>query len=444
MVRHRASLSGDALFVAVPKLLAGAALVALNVWMATVLGPASYGIFAFCVSWMLLLDSTVGAAVDLGVVRMATAHSLASDSYAVTDTRAGVAVKAILVAVAIAAAAIGGERAGWRLFHEPGGRVLFLVTAAAAGGLLLVRSAQTHSQLVARFGRFGAIDLAHTALRAGLVGAVVVAGRATPAIVLACYAAASAATAAIALPRAMRGGASAAWLEKARCRDLVRFLRIAGSTFAVGAIVARLDLFALALAATPVQLGLYSAAFTLATIPELLGSYLAPAFTPRILPYSRDGRIRRLFRSTQAVLVAIAVVATAICWATADRLVPALLPASYAPTTALLKVLIIAGLAGFITFPLTLHFVMFAAPRTFVLMDGVTAPLVFGANVWAAGRYGALGVACVTASSRLVKAALIQIYAARLASGSVESERTMTGSGRIDAAVGRLRLSTEP
>jgi O-antigen/teichoic acid export membrane protein len=416
MVKARpgmAALPRAALLVGASKLLGGVTLVGLNVWIARTLPPAEYGMFAFGVSTILLLDGALGAAIDLAVLKSAAA-SAEPASY----ERGGLVLKALALGAAGVVAAIAGDAFGWLAFDAPGGRALFLLTVTAAGGLLLLRSAQTHCQLTAAFGRFGTFDVAHTSLRVALVCAVIGLGVASPIVVIACYAAAAVAAGAVAVARTIGAPSASALADTARLGELWRFVRMAGATFAVGAVVGRLDLLALAVAGTPHDLGVYSAALALATVPELLGTYLAPAFTPRAVAYRDDVRFEGMFKRTQGALIAVAACVLAAGWLFAGPLVSTALPESYAGSIPLLPVLLVAGLAAFVTFPLALNFVMCASPRTFLLMDGLTAPALLAAYLVAAKFSGAFGVACVTAASRAGKATYIQAVAARLAAGS--------------------------
>jgi hypothetical protein len=64
---------------------------------------------------------------------------------------------------------------------------------------------------------------------------------------------------------------------------------------------------------------------------------------------------------------------------------------------------------------LTLNFLMLTAPRVFLTVDLAAAPLMALGFLWAAPNYGAIGVAFVSMSFRLIKTAVIQTGAYRLA-----------------------------
>jgi O-antigen/teichoic acid export membrane protein len=187
---------------------------------------------------------------------------------------------------------------------------------------------------------------------------------------------------------------------------------IALATTAVGAIVARLDLLLIGAFGTAHDAGIFGAASTIALAPTWLGAYLAPVFSARILPYCRDQRLQPLFRTVQSGLVILAVVGVAFGAVAGPALIERLLPAAYAPAGAVVPVLLIAGAAGFVTFPLVLHTLLFLSPRTYLTIDLASLPILVPLYVVAARQSGAIGVAWVTAVAVLVKAAIAHTTAA--------------------------------
>jgi hypothetical protein len=143
-----------------------------------------------------------------------------------------------------------------------------------------------------------------------------------------------------------------------------------------------------------------------------LGAYLAPAFTARILPYCRERRMVAFFTRVQRVLVGLALVGTAVGALLSSFLVETLLPPSYAGAGNVVAILLVAGAAGFVTFPLVLHTLLFLSPRTYLTMDLVSVPILVPVYLIAARRFGAVGVAWVTAVSAVVKAGIAQTAAA--------------------------------
>jgi O-antigen/teichoic acid export membrane protein len=188
--------------------------------------------------------------------------------------------------------------------------------------------------------------------------------------------------------------------------------RLTLATTAVGAIVARLDLLIIGAFGTSTDAGIFGAASTIALVPTWLGAYLAPVFSARILPYCRDQRLEPLFRSVQSSLIVLAIAGVAVGAIAGPVLIERLLPGEYAAARDVVPVLLVAGAAGFVTFPLVLHTLLFLSPRTYLVIDIASLPILIPLYVIAARRSGAIGVAWVTAVSAFIKAAIAQVAAA--------------------------------
>jgi O-antigen/teichoic acid export membrane protein len=276
-----------------------------------------------------------------------------------------------------------------------------------------------------RFPLFGAIDIIHSVLRVLFVGLVLYLGIASAISILACYAVAAAAVAAIFF---VYGNTVAGWRKvHPGPSDWRALLRSSGPILAstgAGSVVSRLDVFLLALRSNPVQLGLYSAALTIATIPEILGAYLAPVFQPRIFPSCKAGTFRGLFRRVHLAVYAVVGALFAFVFLAGRPLLSRLLPLEYEPSIGLVLILIPGTLAVASLFPLTLSFLLMMRPRTFLIVESVAAPILVASYFWLTPAGGALAAAWITCVYRLLKAAIVQTRAYALAGDPLDRGAT--------------------
>ena len=385
------------------KVVGGVSLLALNVWVAQHLSPAAFGLFAIASTGSLLVDGVVGSAVDAAVVKRA-------------DTLPGNAISAAERAGLILKLGVGGAlcagAAAIALVAGPAGVTIAVLSMVTGSGLLILRSALVYLQLRARFGRFALLDLAHTAARWGAVAAILAAVSSSVAVIAGLATAAWAVAGLAMVSTGIGTPVAGANRQPSDLSGVARAARVAMATTAVGAIVARLDLLLIGAFGTAAEAGIFGAASTIALAPMWLGAYLAPVFSARILPYCRDQRLAPLFRSVQRGLLALAIAGVGAGVIAGPRLIERLLPAEYAAAGDVVPVLLVAGAAGFVTFPLVLHTLLFLSPRTYLVMDLASLPILIPLYVIAARQSGAIGVAWVTAVAACVKAAIAQATAA--------------------------------
>ncbi len=407
--RRPRSVRGDLVRVALPKAAAGALLVGVNVAVARVLGPASYGTFALALTCVLLVDAIAGPSLDLLALRGATPDAMPA---VLPIERMLLRLKLIVASVGVAAAIVLGTQIGpWLGVASGDGRLLLLATACSGAALLLLRSAQVRLQLDHRLARYGVSELLYAGGRAMLIAIALAAGLHAPVWLVATGALSAALAATIAWPAVWRTAAARTPLDPA----VLKTASLTALTCGVGTIAARVDPFVLGAVASAEDVGLYSAALIAATIVELAGAYAAPALAPRLMPlWHRRALAPFLVRvQTMAALAAIAMLAAA--WAILPAAVGFVLPAAYAGSGHLALVLLPAGLAGLVIFPAALNVILMRAPHLFLWIDGVSLAVLIPVWAWAAREHGALGVAWVTSTWRVAKAVIVSVAAMRLA-----------------------------
>jgi PST family polysaccharide transporter len=362
---------------------------------------------------VLLVDGVFGSAVDGAVLRHASGERSPASGMGAAE-RAAIVMKVAGGGVAaVGILCLGGPLAAL-LLRAPDHAPVLAGALAAGWSVILLRSLQLRFQIEGRYAAYGAVEIVHTLVRAALVVAALAAGARSACWLIAAYAVAPLLVLAGGLPALTGPSVAGAWYRPREWRAFASLAGMTLATCAVGAVVARLDLLVLAAAGEPHDLGLFGIASTVAMVPTQLGAYLAPSLTPRIVPYCRDGRFAALFVTTQTVLVGAALAMLAAALLIVPAGVAAVLPPSYARAVPVASVLMLSSVAGFVTFPLTLHFLLFFSPRTFVAMDLASLPLLVPAYAYAARHHGALGVAWVTAVAGVTKAAIAQARAVRL------------------------------
>ncbi|MFN6978530.1 MAG: hypothetical protein ACK4OP_10435, partial [Gemmobacter sp.] len=169
----------DAALAVGPKVAGGALTLGLGLVLVGHLEAADYGRYAYAVTLILLADAVIGTPFDLAVIRLVQTRVGDDDAGAAAVERTAFWLKLAVTAVLAAAAApvAGGATGG-----------LMPLVAAGAASLMALRSALLHLQLRQRFRAYGAVELAHVALKLGPAFALVAAGAATPGAILACLA----------------------------------------------------------------------------------------------------------------------------------------------------------------------------------------------------------------------------------------------------------------
>lgn len=375
---------------------------------------ADYGLASFCLSYLLAIDALLGAAIDLGIARQTTVCKLGPPIHRLE--KAGIVWKGCIGAAVLLALTVTGEFIGERFFSNRNAGATLQLWAAAATVMLLIRSLQFYFQSRHMFRAYGLTDFSHTVLRLTVLGAAVSAQGATPSLVMLCYLGAGGLILTLAILLLRRGAAWSA--SRIRPRDLVQVWTEAKPAMAssgLGIVITRMDLFFLAALTGPEPLAIYSAALTVAMIPEIVASYVSPVFLPRIQPACADGTIGHTLQRINH----------AVYWVCGAGLIagvflsPVLLSTvagqRYAPSGALLPVLLAGTVSISTIFPVTLNFLLLRNPRIVFLIDAVALPVLAAVYWFAIPAYGIAGAAWAMAAYRFGRATILQFMAHRIA-----------------------------
>lgn len=421
--------------VAGPKVMAGVLFIAINALLLRFLGPREFGIYSLCTAIIFLADGVLGAAFDMGVLRLAPLHQAQEPGRALAIERVALALKLSLIFIAISVLSAFSTEISEGLFHQEDLEHLIYLTCLGAAGSLLLRSVLTHVQLTRRFSAYGMLDLSQSLLKIGFVVIVLIWFKPTPAALLGAVAAGPLLVFLWGvwregvLPLGGRLGYREAFGEFV---PVVKWFLV---TFSFSAMLSRADIFLLAWFSDIEQVGIFSGAMVFAMIPELLGSYLAVVLGPRIMPHFRDGRFPHLYKRVQVVCLAAALIIYLLAFVGLDLVAPYVFPGSFAASASVLLILLPGTLAAMTAFPLAIPFVMFVRPKFIFALDLASAPLLVALYFFAIQEYGALGAAWVASLSRVIKLGLVQLMAWKWSGGKYPAptpvDETQSGAHRV-------------
>jgi O-antigen/teichoic acid export membrane protein len=408
--------------VAAPKLVGGGCLVALNISLTKWIGPDVYGMYSICLAALSLLsEGLFGAAIDMGVIRLAPLHLQTDPTRALQIEKTALKLKVwavggfslILIALSVPLSQLA--------FHRAGTWHLIAITCLAALGALCFSSALLHFQIRGNFLRYGVLDASQILVKFGGIALLIYYATATSqslqlgqlliwfaiAPILAC------ALFYLLSGRRLREVPRGAGHQLQA--ELLDFIRWFFFTLLITSVIARIDVLALTAYCTIEDVGLYSAGQTIAMIPMLFGFYLCVILSPKIMPYCRSGKFFGLLWRVQTALVGMSVVGYAVLLWNSKLVTEYLLPHSFAPSYQVIYILLPATLAGMTSLPLAVSFLMFIRPKFLVTVDLILLPFLLLGYALTVPRHGAVGAAVVTCSFGIIKTGIAQFETFRLA-----------------------------
>lgn len=413
----------ELLWVALPKVLSGGCQLLFNLLLLRQLGADNAGVLFVCVTTILLSDALVGAAVDVGVIRLVTAGN-PERPYALEVQKAALITKAVGSLALAIPILVWSQSLSDLLFHRADASGLLKLVILSIFGLLALRSAQTYFQVSRRFIAYGIADLLHTTAKFGGIFLLIRTRLASPVTVLSCYAIGPVVVALIVLTAAGRKVLTVSFRRRA-LGDLFAVTKWYLGAGAAGSVTSRMDLLMVSAVAGTAQAGLFSAAQVLVMCFQLLGNYLGVVFAPRIMPLWKAERFGRVYWLFQAVAVITCMVIYCAALAGIDGVMTHLLPSTFHAAKYIVLLLLPSSLMSLLNFPWTVSLLLFAHPRFLMALDLLALPVLACLYYTFILGHGAAGAAAVTSGYALVKTGLMQFMAKRIltrSNGSIPSE----------------------
>ena len=212
--------------------------------------------------------------------------------------------------------------------------------------------------------------------------------------------------------------------------ELTEFVRWSLLTTGIGTIGRQVDILLLSSRTELAEVGIFSGGMIFSVIPDMFGMYLSVILSPRILRYLQEGTFFAFFRRVQRALFIGAAMAMVFGLLGVELVRQYLLPEQYERSAYVLAILLPGSLAGTVSFPLAIAFIMFARPSFLFKLELIILPLTLVFYLIAIDHYGAIGAASVTSISRLLKAFIVGAVAWRWAQNSSMATVTKTLSDK--------------
>lgn len=401
----------ELVFVAMPKATAGVLMLALNLALVSRLEPGEFGVFTLALSSVLLLDSVIGGAIDMSVLRLAPLRQAQDPDGARAIELAALLVKLGVVLAVIPLLAATAPWIALTLLHRSDATHVVWLIATCTAALLTMRSTLAHCQVIGDFRGYGAVDWANVLSRFSVAGVLLVIGtRHADAYIAAILVGPTSAT--LFNLNRIRIQWRLGWTRwKSEVPALLRHVSGYLPALAIGAVMARMDIYVLGARSDLVQVGMLGAALAIAGIPELLGSYMMVVLAPRVMPAAREGRLLAIFIRVQGALLAVSVLALLLAWLWLPDVLALLLPARFSAVGPVTLVLLLGGLAVLVALPFLMPLLLFLRPRFMFYLDAAFLIPTLAAYVLSIDAHGAIGAAWVTAISRLARTTISHFYA---------------------------------
>jgi O-antigen/teichoic acid export membrane protein len=371
------------------------------------LGPAAFGLYALCIAYIKIVTGCLGDAIDLAVLREVPVHLQARPQRALEILRGAFWLRAGVGVSCIAAAATFPALAGRMLLAD--GAPVLMVPLLAAGilGDLLMRSSAGYFQAAESFGRFLMLDAIVQLGRFASVVASIVAHKASPALILLCYVAWPYVAFAASLPLLPRQLVKPARSHRHDLSQILHHSKWLVIALVMAAVFERTDVLMLGRLAGAAQVGIYSAALTLALLPDLVTGCLSTVLFPKVSAVHARGEFARLNRQYLKYAIPVALFGAVCAQTLGTWTIETFFSHKYVESIPVFRIVVLGSLLSGVMTPLPSALLAFVAPRRVVVVSAIALGMVAALGMILIPRYGAIGAAVSVVLTRAAAAIII-------------------------------------
>jgi O-antigen/teichoic acid export membrane protein len=385
-----------------------------GVLIARALGPSGFGLYSLGVAVTTLAQETCGYGLETAVVRRASPLWRRGDDQAAWALYTALLYLKALVAGSVVVMGIPiAWGVGTSLFREP--LAVFAVSMGLIGALStsLWRGSLAMFQSRQRFASHAMTQGSANVLKLSGVAVLLTLGALRLSHALALHVLCPAVVFAIVVvPIAGRLAAQRREVPEA-ARTVLHVGRWLVASSLLFAAHYRADVLMLSALAGSAVVGVYNAAFVLASTVDFATLSLDTVLLPRYSAVPPDARLHPIARRTAIRLLPLAA-GVILLGLLARPIALFLFGEAYGSSSAVLQLLVPGVAATFLSQPFLVAFYARGKARSLVPLDALVLGLNLAANFLLIPRYGAQGAAVATSLARLVRAALVVRLASKL------------------------------
>lgn len=380
------------------------------------LEPRDFGTYSLCVAVVKIVTSVWGDALDFAALRQVPLLLSTDRPQAFALLRTVFWGRGVLGVIIFAIAGVLASPLAGVFFHVPPHASLFLLVGMGILGDLLLRSLTGYFQAAEEFSRYLLLD---GILQVGRFLAVLIMIATHTLTVQSALSVFAGFPFLVFLVGLLLLPKEWSWWPLPRRHDVVAIFHYSKwlvVSFIAAALYERVDVLLLGHFRTMEEVGVYSAALTLATLPDFIVGCLTTVLHPRIVHLYAAGQFAAFNRRYWSWALPIAGLVAVVALLFGDFLIRALLTARYVAAIPVFQVLVLGTLFWGAVTPVSSSLLALVVPQRIVLVTASALVLMSLLGSVLIPIFGFMGAAVLVVSVKVVIGVWLVILARRLLS----------------------------
>ena len=397
----------DILVVSSGKIFASGLGFLASIILARKLGPEDFGLFSLSLALMIVISGITGGSIDQATVKFSSFYLNRDKKKAELIFHTTFKIKIIIGLFLLLAGLLISKPISRIIFKESGLEKLVTLSFIGAIGIIFMGYVLAFLQSHQTFGRHILLELLNNFMKLGIIGVMLLINVLNPVNSMVVYVVAPFLTFLVGLTIIPKTFLKAGDSHESLLPEIIHFSKWIVLSYIIFALYRRMDIFLLNYLGEFQAVGIYSAAFIMASMLDLVAVSLFVVVFPKVNRFITRNEYVNFLTKFLTYAIPSYIITCVIFLCMSKFLVIKFYTAEFMDSVSILRILVPGYAVYMIALPLTAIILSRNKPQLIVLIDFITLLVMFIGSVSLIPLYGAKGAAVAALISNLIFLVLI-------------------------------------
>jgi O-antigen/teichoic acid export membrane protein len=371
------------------------------------LGPQDFGLFSLSLAIMMVISGIAGGSIDQAIVKFSSFYLKKDRERAESIFKTTFKLKIIIAFILLFAGFIFNKPLSRIVFNDSGSGNLINLSFMGSISIILLGFVLAFLQSHQTFGKHVFLELLNNIMKLGFIGILVLVNVLNPVSSMAVFAMVPFLTFMLGLKIIPRNFLRAGRSGEKLLPEIIHFSKWIVLSYIIFALYRRMDIFLLNHFAEFRTVGIYSAAFNIASILDLVALSFFVVIFPKVSRFTTRNEYVDFVKRFLIGAIPLYLFVCILLWVVSKPLVAVCYTSEFIGSVSILRILVPGFAVYLIALPLSAIILSRNKPQLLVAYDFIALLIMFSGGIFLIPSYGAEGVAVASLISHLIFMALV-------------------------------------
>lgn len=382
-----------------------------SIILARELGAEDFGLFSLSLAIMIILSGITGGSIDQAIVKFSSAHLNRDKEKAELIFHTTFKIKIIIGLVLLLAGFLLSKPLSRIVFNESGSEHLISLSFAGATGVIFLGYVLAFLQSHQTFGKHILLEVLNNFMKLGVIGFMLLINVLNPINSMVVYVVVPFLTFLVGLTIIPKTFLKASNSQESLLPEIIHFSKWIVLSYIIFALYRRMDIFLLNYFEGLQTVGVYSAAFMIASTLDLVAASLFVVVFPKVSRFTVRKEYVNFITRFLIAAIPLYILTCIVFWWISKPLIITFYTKEFVDSVSILRILVPGYAVYMVALPLSAIILSRNRPQLLVLIDFIALLIMFIGSISLIPLYGAKGAAVAALISNLMFMVLIISWA---------------------------------